>query len=72
MADVSEGPALLVKKLGGLVLVFLGMLGLAFGYENGSGSLRWRLLSLSPSARASLRSKLFAATPIESRRIAGT
>jgi hypothetical protein len=39
MADVGEGPILLAKKFGGLVLVFLGLLGVAFGYEYGSGSL---------------------------------
>jgi hypothetical protein len=39
MAVVAEGPVLLAKKFGGLVLVFLGLLSLAFGYENGSGSL---------------------------------
>jgi hypothetical protein len=39
MADVAEGPMLMAKKFGGLVLVFLGLLGLAFGYEYGSGSL---------------------------------
>jgi uncharacterized membrane protein HdeD (DUF308 family) len=39
MADVAEGPVLLAKKFGGLVLVFLGLLGLAFGYEYGSGPL---------------------------------
>jgi hypothetical protein len=33
MADVVEGPTLAAKKLGGLVLAFLGLLGLAFGYE---------------------------------------
>jgi len=36
MPDLGEGPMLLVKKFGGLVLVFLGMLGLAFGYEYSS------------------------------------
>lgn len=39
MADVGEGPMLLAKKFGGLVLVVLGMLGVGFGYESGSGSL---------------------------------
>lgn len=39
MADVTEGPALLGKKLGGLILAFLGLLGLAFGYEYGSSFL---------------------------------
>jgi hypothetical protein len=39
MADVGEGPILLAKKFGGLVLVFLGLLGVAFGYEYGSGAL---------------------------------
>jgi hypothetical protein len=39
MADVGEGPILLAKKFGGLVLVFLGLLGMAFGYEYGSGAL---------------------------------
>jgi hypothetical protein len=39
MTDVAQGPALLAKKFGGLALVFLGLLGVAFGYENGSGSL---------------------------------
>jgi hypothetical protein len=39
MADVGEGSILLAKKFGGLVLVFLGLLGVAFGYEYGSGSL---------------------------------
>jgi hypothetical protein len=39
MADLGEGPTLFAKKFGGLVLVFLGMLGLAFGYEYGSSPL---------------------------------
>jgi hypothetical protein len=39
MADLGEGPTLFAKKFGGLVLVFLGMLGLAFGYEYDSRSL---------------------------------
>jgi len=39
MADVGEGPVLLAKKFGGLVFVFLGLLGVAFGYEYSSGSL---------------------------------
>lgn len=34
-----EGPMLLAKKLGGLVFVVLGLLGLASGYYNGSGWL---------------------------------
>jgi len=40
MADVVDGPTLAVKKFGGLVLTFLGLLGLAFGYEYGSGWLK--------------------------------
>jgi hypothetical protein len=39
MADVGEGPILGAKKLGGLALAFLGMLGLGFGYEYDSGAL---------------------------------
>jgi hypothetical protein len=39
MASVAEDPMLLAKKFGGLVLVILGMLGAAFGYEYGSGAL---------------------------------
>jgi hypothetical protein len=39
MADLGEGPMLMAKKFGGLVLVFLGLLGMAFGYEYGSGPL---------------------------------
>ena len=39
MADLGEGPMLMAKKFGGLVLVFLGLLGAAFGYEYSSGWL---------------------------------
>src|SRR5262245_46980277 len=39
MADVGEAPMLLAKKFGGLVLIVLGLLGLAFGYQYGSGAL---------------------------------
>jgi hypothetical protein len=39
MADLGEGPMLMAKKFGGLVLVFLGLLGVAFGYEYGSRPL---------------------------------
>ena len=39
MADVGEGPMLLAKKFGGLALVFLGLLGLAFGYQYSSAWL---------------------------------
>jgi hypothetical protein len=39
MADLGEGPILFAKKFGGLVLVFLGLLGLAFGYEYSSSPL---------------------------------
>ncbi|GGC76703.1 hypothetical protein [Chelatococcus reniformis] len=41
MADVAEGPTLLVKKFAGLALVILGLLGLTLGYEYDSGSLTW-------------------------------
>ena len=40
MADIGQqGPMLLAKKLGGLALVVLGVLGMGFGYERDSGSL---------------------------------
>jgi hypothetical protein len=39
MADLGQGPTLFAKKFGGLILVFLGMLGLAFGYEYSSTPL---------------------------------
>lgn len=37
-----EGPMLLVKKLGGLVFVVMGLLGFASGYYYGSG---WLILA---------------------------
>lgn len=40
MAEIGQqGPMLLAKKLGGLALVVLGLLGMGFGYESGSGWL---------------------------------
>ena len=39
MADVDQGPILLAKKFGGLVLVFLGMIAAGFGYEYDSDPL---------------------------------
>lgn len=39
MADVSEGPILLVKKFGGVAFLVLGLFGVAFGYQYGSAPL---------------------------------
>ena len=39
VTDAAHGPMLLVKKLGGLVLVLLGCLGVAIGFESASTGL---------------------------------
>jgi hypothetical protein len=39
VVGTGEGPIMAGKKLGGLVLLFLGLLGVAFGFEYDSGAM---------------------------------